>query len=51
MYCDAQLKVVQLSGKQQLLAGSDAGGGGGGNAPMYSNTTSMTGLGSPTSLQ
>ena len=50
-YNKARLKVVQLSGRQQLLAGSDAGGGG--NAPQQLNftATSLSGLGDATTLQ
>ena len=48
-YNEARLSVVRLSGKQQLLAGSDAGGGG--NAPQMMGSTTIGSLGAAESLQ
>ena len=47
------MKVVYLSGKSTLLAGSDAGGGGGGNNPVYSPAAGVTlsAMGAEGSLQ
>ena len=53
-YSEARLNVVRLSGKSQLLAGSDnGGGGGGGNSPTYSPTAGVTlqAMGAEGSLQ
>ena len=51
-YVEAQMKVVNLSGKSTLLAGSDAGGGGG-NSPSYSPAAGVTlsAMGAEGSLQ
>ena len=51
-YVEAQMKVVNLSGKSTLLAGSDAGGGGGNN-PVYSPAAGVTlsAMGAEGSLQ
>ena len=54
IYSEARLNVVRLSGKSQLLAGSDnGGGGGGGNSPTYSPTAGVTlqAMGAEGSLQ
>lgn len=53
-YEKARLRVVQLSGKSQLLAGSDTGGAsGGGNNPNYSPAAGVTlsAMGAEGSLQ
>ena len=53
-YSEARLNVVRLSGKSQLLAGSDnGGGGGGGSAPSYSPVAGVTlqAMGAEGSLQ
>lgn len=51
-YEEARMKVVNLSGKSTLLAGSDAGGGGG-NSPSYSPAAGVTlsAMGAEGSLQ
>lgn len=52
-YVEARMKVVYLSGKSTLLAGSDAGGGGGGDNPVYSPAAGVTlsAMGAEGSLQ
>ena len=52
IYEEARMKVVYLSGKSTLLAGSDAGGGGGNN-PSYSPAAGVTlsAMGAEGSLQ